>query len=237
MAETFKSEGIIFRTLKYSESSTIVDIYTLEKGLRSFLVSGLNSKKNQTKKSLYQHINIVDIVAYDKANGTLGRIKEESLNVHYKQVPYDVVRSSIGLFIIELSRNTIKEEEPNKGLYSYLKSTLLMLDEVDVNLTNFPLTFLIGLSTHIGIQPQNNESEGKPYFDLYAGGYVALPTKYTLSLDESAALQKVLSSETDVKLSKTERGLMLNNLLNYYRLHVEQFKPLKSIEVLRQILK
>ena len=44
-----KTAGIIFQTKKYSESSLIADIYTEEKGLRSYIISGVRSKKGKGK--------------------------------------------------------------------------------------------------------------------------------------------------------------------------------------------
>jgi len=106
----FKSIGIVFRSTKYGESSLILDVFTREKGLRSFIVNGVRSTKAKGKASLYQHLNIIDMVAYDK-DDKLARIKECRLGHHYQKLSFDIKRSSIGLFLLEVCKNAIRESK------------------------------------------------------------------------------------------------------------------------------
>lgn len=221
--------------MKYSESSIITDIYTKEKGLRSFIVSGLGSKKAQSKVSCYRHLHIIDIVAYDKGDGKLARIKEQNLNYYYKNLSFDVVKSSIGLFALEVSRNAIKEAEPNKNLYKFIYDFLVGLDESTENVGMEPIKFMINLSEHIGITPINNKSEKLPYFDMLNGRYVAAHNDHTLSLEQSAIIYEIRNTENKIKLSKESRSEILDKLIMYYKIHIEQFQDLKSVEVLREI--
>ena len=71
-----KTRGIVFRSLKYGETSLIVDIFTEERGLRSYLINGVRSKRGKVKASLLQIMSLVEIVAYDKHERGLNRVKE-----------------------------------------------------------------------------------------------------------------------------------------------------------------
>lgn len=237
----FKSTGIVFRSVKYSETSLILDIFTREKGMRSFIVSGVRSSKTKNKASLYQHLNILDLVAYDKDN-KLARIKECKMDHYYQRLTFDVVRSSIGLFVLEVCKNAIKEKEENMELFDFIHSRLTLLDsDVPQNLgLLFPIKFLLELSQYIGFMPHNNYSPEFPYFDLYNGRFIPEMTeKYVSSSEISSSIAQIDKTDIDqltqLKFSKDLRSQIIDDLIIYYRLHIDQFKELKTLEVLRSI--
>ena len=236
----FKSIGIVFKSIKYSETSLILDVFTREKGMRSFIVSGVRSSKSKNKASLYQHLNIIDLVAYDK-DDKLARIKECKIEHYYQKVSFDVVRSSIGLFMLEVCKNTIIEKEENKELFDFIYSRLRHLDgNAPENLTLFPLKFLLELSKLVGFMPFNNFNERTPYFDLYNGRYVEDDSgKYISNRSASHAIFQIDQTEIDklttLSIPKDVRNKVMDDLIIYYRLHIEQFKELKTLEVLRTI--
>ena len=90
-----KTQGIIFHTKKYSESSLIVDIYTQEKGLRSYIISGVRSKKSKVSASLVQIMSLVDLVVYHRDDRDLTRIKEIKPAHVYQSLPFDVRKSAL----------------------------------------------------------------------------------------------------------------------------------------------
>lgn len=236
----FKSIGVIFRSVKYSESSLIIDVYTRERGLRSFIVSGIRTAKAHGKAALYQHLNIIDIVAYDK-DSSLARIKECCLHHHYRKVSIDVVRSSVGLFILEICKNAIREREENTPLFDFIHSRLLMLDQVDNrDLALFSIKFMLELSEFIGFMPINNWHMDTPYFDLYNGKFIAEEdAKYISSPEASAAISMIdhmdISGLSALSYPKALRNAIIDDMVIYYRLHIEQFRELKTLDVLRVI--
>ncbi len=236
----FKSIGIVFRSVKYSETSLILDIYTREKGMRSFIVSGVRSSKSKNKASLYQHLNILDLVAYDKDN-KLARIKECKIEHYYQQLTFDVVRSSIGLFLLEVCKNSIKEKEENIELFDFIYQRLAILDSnIPQNFGLFPIKFLLELSQYIGFMPHNNHNINNPYFDLYNGHFIPEMTeKYVSTKEVSNSIATIDNTDinqlTSLSIPKVHRNQIIDDLLIYYRLHIDQFKDLKTLEVLRTI--
>jgi len=236
----FKSTGIVFRSSKYSESSLILDVFTREKGLRSFIVSGVRSSKAKNKASLYQHLNILDLVAYDK-DDKLARIKECRIEHHYKRLSYDVVRSSIGLFLLEICKNSIREKEENIPLFDFIYSRLLLLDsDTPLNLGLFSVKFMLELTEHIGFMPINNFHVETTYFDLYNGKFIDNTNeKYVASIEVSSAISMIDHMSIDelhiLSYPKELRNQILDDMIIYYRLHIEQFRELKTLEVLRSI--
>lgn len=234
---TYKSTAIIFRTLKYGESSLIVEAYTREKGVRSFIVNGVRSSRKSNKAALYQVMNIVDIVAYDKADNSLARIKEIKIHKLYQNLSRNIIKSSIATMMIEVARNAIKEHEANDDLYAFLEDQLTTLDLHDEDLTTYPIVFMVGLSSHLGIAPANDFSEHTNQFDLTEGSFIPFDTSRTacMTTEVSQYFSHVMK-DPSTKIPKSVRVNMLNQLVLYYQYHLPSFAPLKSMSILSTIL-
>ena len=99
-----KTSGIILHTTKYSDSSLIVKIYTEKFGLQSYMISGARSKKSKTKASLFQPMALVLLEVSNSEKITLQRISEINIEHQYIDVPYNIIKSSIAIFLIWCSR-------------------------------------------------------------------------------------------------------------------------------------
>lgn len=235
MNNNLNTEGIIFRSLKYSETSVILDIYTLEFGLISCIVSGVR-KKNSKKANIYHPMNIIQFIALGNED-KLARIKEADYDIRYDDLTFNVIKSSIAMFVIDLSRNAIKEKESNKELYLFIKGFLQMIDLGKINLAMAPIIFCIQMTQYLGFEINNNYSENQSNFDLKEGSFTDKNAghNYIMNKDLSFKFSQILRHNI-FDLSKTDRNLILDYLLDYFRYHIEGFKPLKSIGVLRTVL-
>lgn len=239
----YKSKGIVFRSLKYRETSLILDIYTLEKGLKSFIVNGIRSGKSKSKSNIYQPMNILSLVAYEKENAGLSRIKECKHSYVYQDLIFNVHKSSIAMVLIEIARNSITEAEDNDELYEFLENWLIFLDTTTEKTSQLIVLFLVEFSSFLGFAPQNNYSENSPYFDLREGRFVFSlnPSSENLEGDSSALLHQVIAEKKEsihtLNMDGRVRHKLFNALLEYYKIHIDNFKEPKSLSILRQILR
>ena len=90
-----KTRGIIFRSIKYSETSIITDIFTEEKGLRTYIISGVRKKNARVSASLLQVMSLVDLVVYHRDDKDMTRIKEIKAAHIYQSLPFEIAKSSI----------------------------------------------------------------------------------------------------------------------------------------------
>ena len=240
----YTTSGIVFRTLKYGDTSLILDAYTIDKGLRSFIVGGIRSKKGKSGTSaLYQLMNQLEIVAYDNDSDKLSRIKEVKLNHHYMLLQSDVIRSAVGVFLIEVCRNTIREKESNPELYHFLISSFDRLDQHHTKMKFFPHQFMLQLSKFLGFFPLDNQSAQHIYFDLSDGVFTTQafrPGHRILSASDSRLIALMLKSDLsdfkELNLDTVESARLLDALILYYQEHIPDFRSLKSLDVLRTIL-
>lgn len=235
MANTFKTTGIVLRSLKYSETSLILDIYTQQKGIQSFIVSGVRKSKSKLT-NVFHPMNIIDLVAYENDNG-LSRIKEAQFHYQYNLLYSDVIRSTIGMFIVDLSRNLIKEKEPNEELYLTISEFLKAADNKEASLSFMPIRFCLEMASIFGFAINNNYSSELSHFDLMAGQFIKddFRSPHCITQDLSFLLHNIILGN-DPQSSREQRSLLLDHMIKFFRLHIEGFNTLKSLPVIRTIL-
>src|SRR6476620_5485189 len=204
-----KTSGIVLQATKYSESSLIIKIYTREDGLRAYIANGIRGKKSTFKAGIFQPLTLVDLTASGNARSSLARISEISIHQPYNYLPFDFVKSTIGMFINEVLLHSFKEPHPDEELFLFIKNSLLILDLSMESCSNFHIGFMLQFSRFLGFFPQGEYSSDTSVFDLREGKFVNyLPSHPDyLHSNISAQLSKLLFLGYDelssVKMDKT----------------------------------
>ena len=232
-----KTRGIVFRSIKYGETSLIVDIYTEELGLRTYMVSGVRKPKSRMSASFFQIASLLDLVVYERGHKGMQRIKEAKAANLYTDIPFSVVKSAIIQFMLEVTRKTIHEKEKNEDLFQFIFSSFCALDQSDQIDSNFHLKYLLELPRFIGFSLQPTQMEVPYYLDIREGRFTTALTNptYQINADHSGWINKLLLGET-VHLTSAIRKRLINNLLLYYKYHVDGFGLVQAHEVLSEIL-
>ena len=102
--------GIVLHTLKYNDTSNIVEIYTREVGRSSFLVKVPRSRKSGVRSVLFQPLAMVELEAEIRPNSSLHRIREAKAFYPFQSLPYHPYKSSIAMFLAEFLYRALKEE-------------------------------------------------------------------------------------------------------------------------------
>ncbi|CAM4077407.1 DNA repair protein RecO [Gillisia limnaea] len=233
------TNAIVISALKYGEADLIVKCFTQKSGLKSYLLRGiLKSKKGKFKTSMFQPLSQLELVAKHKDKGTLEYLQEAKMLSTYRTLHTDVVKSAMVLFISEILRNSIQEEEENEALYHYLETTLNWLDHHE-KFANFHLLFMLKLTRYLGFYPDDSNTD-PDYFNMLDGVFQDVETNnYCIEGQNSLVLKQLLGINFDelelLKLTKTNRTHFLEMLLLYYQLHIDAFKKPKSLAVLHEI--
>ncbi|MFK8104202.1 MAG: DNA repair protein RecO [Saprospiraceae bacterium] len=236
-----KTRGIILKTMKYSETSVITDIYTEEKGLQTYIISGVRSKKAKVNASLLQIMSLVEMVAYYRENKSLNRTKEIKAALVYSSIPFDIRKSAVGLFIAEIAQKTIQEAEENKRLFQFLFDIFEHLDQCTDSVANLPIYFMVGFSSFLGFLPGGNYDRNT-VFDLREGIFVPSSRDHLHCLPENLSghlnefLQSSLGEYHKINLTKTVRKDLLRELLKFYRFHIDSFPEINAHLILKEVL-
>lgn len=235
-----KTRGIVFRTIKYGETSIIADIFTEEKGLHSFIAGSVRSAKARMPFNLFQPMTVVEMVAYFRDDaGALNRLKEVRAAEVWSRIPFDIRRGTIALFMAEVCKKCIQEGAEDRDLMVFLTNTLRWLDTTTHSLANLPLHFLLQLSGFLGFQPQGDpELETSVFFDLREGIFSEEEPLHGDSLNSALSGQLLallflpLENCHEVNIARADRKVLLKKLLQFYQLHVPGFTGINTPEIM-----
>lgn len=234
-----KSLAIVIGSVKYGDSSVILKCYSRNFGLVSFIAGGVRGKKGGMKSAMMLPLNQGEVVFYEKGKSNLRRLKEFSSPKVYTEMYFHPVKNCLVMFLAEVLSHVLKEEEPEPNLFDFLSDSLFQLDSQQSDLANFHLSFLYNLSRFLGFQAENSNAN---YFDLQNGVYLDQEPLHPYylkgnSLENWKALStNARTGDSLIGISSAERMELLKALISYYRLHINDFGELKSLEVLQTIL-
>jgi len=243
---THKTKGIVLRTIQYGETSVITSVYTELFGLQSYIVKGVRqaSKKTQAKSIYFQPASMLEMEVYHNELKNLQFIKEYKWNYLYQKILFDVVRNTIAQFMIELFQRSIKQPEANSELFYLLEGSLLQADKgSDTIVANLPLYFTLHLATESGFQIQGNYSKQTPVLDLKEGMFAeqapSHPNYIAGTFAEITSKIQHINFYNDlesIQLNREMRRQLLDSFLQYISFHITDFRELKSLPILRQVL-
>jgi len=244
-----KLKGIIFRCIPYGDSSVILQVFTDELGLQSYLVQSARKAGSKISPGALQVLHQVEIIAGHKNTGEIHRVKEIKNYPHYQDIPFNVLKASLILFLDEVLIKSIRQHQKDPALFEFLKNSFLWLDICSLGIKNFHILFLLQLSRYLGffpslenaIEPEFDSERSKFYFDMKNGsfteeaplhpGYVAMPVSgYIFRL----SFLRFEEGES-FAMGKNMRMKVLHTLLDFYAFQVEGFGHIKSLDILSQV--
>lgn len=220
-----KTRGVVFRFTRFRESSIIVSIFTEAFGLQSYIVNSVRSSRaSGNKMALFQPLTLLDMVVYHRENANINRIREVKCLYPSHALSSDIRKTTISMFMCEILNKTVKEEAQSQEMFDFIMNALLTLDHQEENYENFHLLFLIKLSRYLGF-----------------GVYTASQLGGTRVLDQEteSALEQLLGAAytTPVPgITTARRREILEAILGFYAEHVDSLGPVKSVQVLRDVL-
>jgi DNA repair protein RecO (recombination protein O) len=236
-----KTRGIVFRHLKYSETSVITDIFTEEAGLITFLVSGVRTPKAKISANLLQVCSLVEIVGYHQPEKSINRLKEIQAGYIYSSLPFDVHKSSIGIFMLEVARRAIREQEANPPLFQFLWAIFTFLDSEKSAYANLHLSFLAHLTYYLGFMPTDDAGKSGIVFDMKEGIFIENGgNQYMMSPQMTHIFRGLLQYDWRESyrisgLTRETRRWMLQDLLTFYRLQIDNFPEIQSLKIYQEI--
>ncbi|MBB6273195.1 DNA repair protein RecO (recombination protein O) [Pedobacter cryoconitis] len=237
-----KTRGIVLKTTLYSENSVVVQIFTAKFGIQSYMVNGVKKPKAKIKMNMLQALHLVDMVVYHKTNSSIQRISELRPSPVFRTIPYDIIKSTITIFLNEVLYKSIRQQHADENIFDYIFNAISWFDETDQASANFHLAFLLKLSRFLGFAPSLETKSDQSYFDLQEGEFKSLTPVHPYFIEKTAAELFILLFTTpfeklnEIKIDNTTRRLILDKILIYYTLHTASFGEIKSHQILEEIL-
>lgn len=222
-----QTKGIVLKTTNYGETSLICKIYTLDFGLQSYIVNSVRKKKGN--RGYYQPLSLLEITALHKKEKSIHRIKETKTHVVLSEIPFNIYKSSIAIFMTEIIEKCLQEEEKNPPLFNFLSNAIIDLDQQPFD-SQCHIQFMVEFSRYLGIYPNLNNDD-YTYFDMLNGQFTNQPSNHPHYTTNTNDIRLVFRGQ-----KASNKREVINLLLNYYALHIEGFKELKSKNILETIL-
>src|ERR1700744_3001764 len=166
-----KTRGIVFKTTDYGETSVIVQVFTEKFGLQSYIINAVKKPKAKISRNMFQPLHLLDMVVYHKNTSGVQRIKEVKNAPVLQSIPYNVIKSSVAIFLNEVLYKAVKQQSAEEHLFSFVFNSIEWLDHQQEGLANFHLFFLIRLSRYLGFFPDTHLAGTAAYFDLKNGTF------------------------------------------------------------------
>jgi len=238
-----KTRGIFLHAIKYSETSLIATIYTEVYGRQSFLINGVRSKKSTVKAAVFQPLYLLDLEIYYKTGREIHRLKNARIASPYTSIPFDIRKSSQAIFLSEILYKCLREEEAHKELFDFIYHALTFLDLSDSGIGNFHIWFLFKLTQFLGIYPNQDNSKISNFFDLQSALFVSHEPLHSQFTDKQSTVlfSRLFEAEAPtlegLNYTQNERKIVLEKLLEFYKIHFDSLGEIKSLAVLKEVLR
>ena len=162
------TKAIVLSTVRYGEADVIVKMLTASSGVKSYMIRGLQkSKRGAFRPAMFQPLTLLQLQAIHRDKGYLERLAEAKVSYHYLSLHSDIIKSSMALFLAEILKMTVQEQEPNSGLFDFLTDALILLDTT-ISPLNFHLKIVLELQHYLGFYPDFERAD-LPFFNLEEG--------------------------------------------------------------------
>lgn len=236
-----KTRGIVLRSVRFGESSLIVDVLTKSSGRVSFMVHIPKTSKGKIKKQYFQPMTLLDFEYDFRQRSNLQRIKDVRVSLPYFSIPIDPAKSCISLFLSEFIYYATRNEQENPTLFTYISTSLEWLDNAYEDFANFHLVFMMRLGKFLGFHPFLEDFTPGCFFDLRNGCFtLSMPLHADfLNAADAGHLYNLMRMNFDTmklfKLSHDDRNRITEIVLRYYKLHLPNMPELQSFDVLREV--
>jgi DNA repair protein RecO (recombination protein O) len=232
------TQGIVLQSIKYSDNSLIVKIFTQKSGTVSFIIKNAFSKKSKQPASFFVPLTILNLVYNETYSEKLMFIKEVNIAHPFHSISMDIKKNCLLLFYQELLMKLLyNANAPEEELFDFIIKHLLNLEKTKEVTPDFHIVFLVQLIQQLGYTPEMNFSVETPCFSIEDShfGNCFLETPCFLSKEASFYLYTILKNQNHTPPEKKIRIELLNGMIRYLMKYNKQIKEIESVEILGEV--
>ncbi|UCF64485.1 MAG: DNA repair protein RecO [bacterium] len=144
MTRILKTDALVLHSLRWSESSKIIHLFTAEKGSLKAIARGVLRPKSSLRGVL-ENLNQVQVVLSVKESRGLQIISQADLLNPFTHIRENLDATAMAFSIMELLRSLIHENEASQEIFRYTSGLLQQLNRPDIS---HPLLFLLSFIVH-----------------------------------------------------------------------------------------
>jgi DNA repair protein RecO (recombination protein O) len=209
-------EAIVLGYTKFGENSVVVHTLSEEYGRRGFLVR--IGKKAGMALLLPMNILEMDIVPNPKS--TLWSARNLTARDPLNGIRGNLYKNTMSLFLSEVLLRTVRDGQAEDGLYPWCTRSILTLDTLEADFSNFHIRFLLELAGALGFRPSLED------IAPFAEKHLAQLKPFLTSTFTESML---------IPLRGEDRNALCEDLLRYLEYHTESSIRVHSLAVLREV--
>ncbi len=235
--------GIVLKTVRYDDTSSVVHIFTRSHGTVPFLVTRPRNRasSNASIASLMTPMGFLSFQWNKKPTQTLYRLRDVHAAQVWQALPYHPVKRAIVLMLTESLAAMLREEGENVPLFDDITRALCWLDEAEEGYANFHLVFLLRVARALGVAPYTDSFATGHSFDIESALFVPYATASPLVMTPPDAEIFYRLSQADyplmasIRMAHNDRTRLLTYLNRFFILHLPAFPELKSLDILESL--
>lgn len=235
-----KTRGLVLNTINYNDKYILAQVFTESFGRVTYMVSKTKGKSTKVPRSLFSPLAILDMEVEHQVSRDIQRIREARIDTHLYSISGDLAKTSMAFFLSEFLTRVLRDTS-DKLIFEFLGQSVQILDMTDKSIANYHLVFMLKLSHFLGFYPNLEEYRDNGLFDMINGEFVSFQPlhRHFLNRQESKVLSLLarISYENmhHFVFTRQDRMIIINRIIEYYRLHLYDFPALKSLDVLHEL--
>ena len=210
------AELIVLNTTKLGESSLVLHALSREHGRRSFVVK----VSRRTPMSLFLPLNILEADVTESPKSTLWRAGAVTARYPLGGIRSNIHKNTMTLFMSEVLYRAVKDGAREEGLYEWCERSILTLDAMERDYSNYHLRFLLEFASALGFSPSAEA------LAPFAGQYYRLLSDFVRAPFAESML---------MPMNGEVRNALSEILLKYIAHHSESSLNVQSLKVLREL--
>lgn len=215
---TASSELIVLHLTKTGDNSVVIHTLSREYGRRSFFVRGVGKNQMMT---MFLPMNILECEITENRRTTLASASRPVMMHPLLGIRNSLYKNSITMFMSEVLYRTVREGADEPGLYDWCRGSILLLDAMDSDFSNFHIRFLLELAVALGFRPSSEDMAP------FAGELLPLVDRFLSAPFEDSML---------IPLTGGIRTRLAETIIKYIEYHSESALNINSLKVLHEIL-
>lgn len=232
---------IALRTVRHSDSTSIVTAWSRERGRIAIAVNAGASREARRRRALMMPLGMFEGIGHFKPGEDICRMSDVRLTPGAAPVQ-SAVGSVVAMFLADFLATVLRDTPPDPAMSDFLFSEIGSMSSLpEAALANFHLMIIYRMGHFLGIEPDLSDYAPGRWFDMREARFTAAPPLHRQALDPDRARIVALLSRlrrrnlARVRLSRADRNTLLDHMLDYYALHHTSLSTLASLPIVREI--
>lgn len=214
---TINTELIVLHTTKFGENSIVVHTLSKEYGRRSFLIRGVGKKAVMT---LMLPLTVLEAEILQTSKSTLYTARNLTAKYPLMGIRSNIYKNAMTLFMSEVLYRTLKDGANEEGLFEWCERSILLLDAIESDFSNFHLRFLLEFAVALGFSPQARD------LMPFVGDHYPLVERL---------MKEDFADVMLIPMNGLLRNEIAESILRYLEFHTESAINIASLKVLREL--